>query len=477
MNNLLLILLFMAINLNPITGKMQKSLPNQYEYISIPYSNTTYQIFLPQVLRELQGYYVSLDGNDSNPGTIYQPWKTIGKAAQMVRPGDTVYIRDGVYIESPRFTISGTELKPIKILAYPGETAVVDGVNLLPTSYRGLVSVFGDWVIISGLEIRNSQYIGLVLYGKHNTAVNIFAHHNQKSGLNINGDYGVVENSIAWRNSMQNEFWEGSNWSAGIAASNDLTDGITEHAIIRNNIAWENWGEGINTNEASGTIIEGNISHDNFSTNIYISDATNILCQRNFVYTDPKSYVFPYGSHAGIMLGDETYDPPSANITIINNIAYGNQGNFWWWQGVEGGGMNNVLVANNTFVNGIGDPNRGRGNVIISRGDHQNVRFVNNLVRQDGELPVIAAIDQPGVTYSHNLWSKPPYNYVVSPDDIITDPMLAETGEIYSAEWYMPISSSPAIDHALRIPEVLDDYFQRLRGTFPDIGAIETTPN
>ena len=92
-------------------------------------------------------------------------------------------------------------------------------------------------------------------------------------------------------------------------------------------------------------------------------------------------------------MGDEIYNPPSANITVINNISFGNHGNFWWWQGVQGGGMNNVLIANNIFMNGIGDPNRGEGGIIISQGDHQNVRFENNLVQQDGDLPVIATVD------------------------------------------------------------------------------------
>ena len=431
-------------------------------------------LFLPLISTRLSGYFVSPDGSDTNPGTFSEPWKTIGKAAEMVNPGDTVYIRGGIYIEAPRLTISGTEKNLIKILAYPGETPVVDGENQLPHSYRGLVSIFGDWVYISGLEIRNSIYAGLGLYGKHDTANDIFAHHNQSSGIHIGGDFGVVENSHIWRNSMHNEFDAGSGVSPGLTAARD-SDGITEYAVIRNNVVWENWGRGISTFEANGTIIEDNISHDNFY-NIYISDATNILCQRNFVYTNPGSYVFPYGTHAGIMLGDETYTPPSASITIINNIAFGNQGNFWWWQGVQGGGMDNVLIANNTFVNGIGNPGQGREGVIISSGDHQNVRFETTWSNRTGDPPVIATIDQPDVTYSYNLWSKHPYEAASGPGDVIGDPMLAKTGEPYLPDWFRLTDFSPAIDQALLIPEVIDDYFGNLRGSFPDMGAIEYYP-
>ena len=46
------------------------------------------------------GYFVATTGNDANPGTQSQPWRTIGKAAQTAKAGDTVYaefIRDHGY--------------------------------------------------------------------------------------------------------------------------------------------------------------------------------------------------------------------------------------------------------------------------------------------------------------------------------------------------------------------------------------------
>jgi hypothetical protein len=444
------------------------------EYANTSTSFDTFQLFFPQVSKELHGYFVSTKGDDSNPGTLNLPWKTIGKAARSLVAGDTVYIREGVYNETIQFTTSGTLLNPIQIFAFPGENPIIDGFNNIPGPGSALLWIIGDYIYASGLEVRNSKYFGILVLGNYNVVSDMFIHHNQSTGILITGGYSsTVEDSRIWRNALSNEYGGGNAWGTGISAARS---GVS-FATIRNNSVWENWGEGISTFEADHITIEDNISHDNFSTNIYLSDSTNVSCQRNFVFTDPDSYVFPYGSHAGIMLGDETYDPPSANITVINNIAYGNQGNFWWWQGVEGGGMNNVLIANNTFVNGIGDPNRGRGGVIISRGDHQNVRFENNLVRQDGELPVIATIDQPGIAYSHNLWSKPPYDYVISLGDIIADPKLSEMSEPFSVEWFIPFSSSPAIDQALGIPHVVDDYFLHPRGAFPDMGAIEYIPD
>ncbi len=42
-------------------------------------------------------YYVSLSGNDSNAGTIDQPWASINRATHNVVAGDTIYIRGGAY--------------------------------------------------------------------------------------------------------------------------------------------------------------------------------------------------------------------------------------------------------------------------------------------------------------------------------------------------------------------------------------------
>lgn len=430
----------------------------------------THQVFLPMVSGG-RGFYVAPNGSDANPGTLLLPWKTIGKAAQMVGPGDTVYIRDGIYAEMVDLDISGTEANPIKIRTYPGENSIIDGG--FREDWGSLLNIMGDYIDVSDIEVRNSDGWGIYVYGNYDVVDNVYVHHCRLAGIMINhGQHSTVQNSRVWRASLVNEYGQSNTWATGLSAARD---GVS-YATIRNNTVWENWGEGISSFEADHITIEDNISHDNYSTNIYISDSTNVLCQRNFVYMNPESYVYGYGSNGGIMMGDEKYDPPSANITIINNIAYGSQGNLWWWQGSQGGGMNNVLIAHNTFVNGIGDPGRGRGGVIISEGDHQNVRFENNLVQQDGELPVIATVEQSGIAYSHNLWSKTPWGPASGPGDITGDPLLKHIGNPDDPDWYRLTVTSPAIGHALSIPEVLFDFFNLARGGSPDMGAIEYVP-
>jgi len=71
-------------------------------------------------------FYVSPSGNDSNPGTLSSPWRTINSSLTRLNPGDTLFLRGGTYFESVNATVSGTSVAPITIESYPGENATID---------------------------------------------------------------------------------------------------------------------------------------------------------------------------------------------------------------------------------------------------------------------------------------------------------------------------------------------------------------
>jgi len=73
-------------------------------------------------------YFVATDGNDGNPGSESQPWKTLQHAADTVGPGDTVSVHGGNYAGAYLET-SGTSSQPIVFQAFAGETPTlfVDG--------------------------------------------------------------------------------------------------------------------------------------------------------------------------------------------------------------------------------------------------------------------------------------------------------------------------------------------------------------
>ncbi|HSC88994.1 MAG TPA: DUF1565 domain-containing protein, partial [Polyangiaceae bacterium] len=73
-------------------------------------------------------YYVAVDGSDSGPGTIEQPFATLQKAINVAQPGELVYVRGGVYnivqgtnpATGIHFNKSGrSDTERIRYFAYP----------------------------------------------------------------------------------------------------------------------------------------------------------------------------------------------------------------------------------------------------------------------------------------------------------------------------------------------------------------------
>ncbi len=420
---------------------------------------------------EAATYYVATWGSDGNPGSESAPFRTIGRGASAANAGDTVYVRGGTYVESVNITKSGNSSAPIRLHAYPGETPVMDGQSWTPGTWGSLILLSGNYIDVSGFELKNSAQYGTMLYGHHNSVRNMNVHHSYLNGVTARGDYSLVENCRVWQNSLDNYQGSGNGmWGAGLTAARDPVNGITDGAVLRRNVVYNNWGEGASTFEANGTVMEDNVVYDNWTVNLYLSDLTNGLIQGNLVYTTPNN---PTGRRStGMGLADETTKNPSRNITIVNNVVSQTATNFTWWSGISNSGMNNVLVAHNTFVNATGT------NIAIGYGSHQNTRFANNVIQQDDSAQ-IAWVDSRngGLTYSRNLWSKSRPGNVSSWDDIVADSLLARIGGTVagqlSGDWFKLQSSSPAINKANVISSITQDFFGNNRDSTPDIGAVE----
>ena len=74
-------------------------------------------------------FYVAPDGNDAHPGTAAKPWATLQAGVNRLEPGDTLFVRGGIYRETVTFPRSGTADKPITVKAVAGETVVVSGCD------------------------------------------------------------------------------------------------------------------------------------------------------------------------------------------------------------------------------------------------------------------------------------------------------------------------------------------------------------
>lgn len=174
-------------------------------------------------------YVDAVRGSDRNNGSQASPWKTIAFALKQIRPGETLYLRGGVYYERVYCSVAGTAKKPITIRSFPGELAVLDGgfraffedpqkawkpvVNgtsgefRSTRSYRNLRNLhgrFGDSLI--GLQVyyhsedlRGERYVGPgIWYNRATGHIHIrFAHH-EKSGL-IRGRTALSEKYLPHR--------------------------------------------------------------------------------------------------------------------------------------------------------------------------------------------------------------------------------------------------------------------------------------
>lgn len=116
-------------------------------------------------------YYVTVDGNDENAGTITHPWGTWQKAFDSAQPGDTVYFREGTWYLGAGEKVTydpqaghgnkGTYSNWICFMNYPGETPILDASGT--TNFE------------ESFEVWHTSYVlikGLVFQGKKQKTVN-----------------------------------------------------------------------------------------------------------------------------------------------------------------------------------------------------------------------------------------------------------------------------------------------------------------
>ncbi len=73
--------------------------------------------------------FVAPDGDDTNPGTLARPLRSVAGAVQTAPAGATIVVRGGVYREQ-----IGAVAKRLTIQAYPGEQVWLDGAVVIATS-------------------------------------------------------------------------------------------------------------------------------------------------------------------------------------------------------------------------------------------------------------------------------------------------------------------------------------------------------
>jgi len=161
-------------------------------------------------------YYISLSGNDNNPGTRVSPFKTIQKVNSLrLRAGDKVYFKGGEIFKGT-LTVSpgshGNAHAPVVITSYGSGKAVIRansnrGVSLYKTQYviirnltltglgrksgnreNGLTILNSKHIQAGNLDISGFQKSGLLIdSSSHITASHVFVHNNGAAGITVEG--------------------------------------------------------------------------------------------------------------------------------------------------------------------------------------------------------------------------------------------------------------------------------------------------
>ena len=124
-------------------------------------------------------YYVSTNGNDVGDGSAAHPWATLRHADEVVGPGDTVLVADGVYRGDIVLRKSGTSGHPITFAAEHKWKAKLVGTSSGDGS--AVIRVTGGRIIIKGFDISGKNANGIILAyagtsASYNQAVGNYVH-------------------------------------------------------------------------------------------------------------------------------------------------------------------------------------------------------------------------------------------------------------------------------------------------------------
>lgn len=323
-------------------------------------------------------YFVAVTGDDANPGTETEPWRTIQHAADTVQAGDTVQIRGGVYAETVVINVSGSEAGgSITFKSYEGETAVLDGTTFSsPDGDIGLTIENQNYLIIEGLEIRhyttnraNAVPMGIFVTGAshHIQLLNNHIHHIETHGGSNGNAHGLAVYGSAAPASINNILIQGNelhDLQLGNSEALVLNGNVEQFTVSQNrvhdndNIGIDLIGfEGVAPDAAfdqarDGTVSQNVVYNIDTSSNpayfgeqsaggIYVDGGTRITVERNHIHD----------ANIGIEIASEHQGRATSYITVRNNLIIHNHiaGLAMGGYDTNRGSTENCVVVNNTF--------------------------------------------------------------------------------------------------------------------------------
>lgn len=392
-------------------------------------------------------YYVDIGGDDNNSGTEESPWATLKKAAEEAKAGDTVFIKNGLYIVQNKISIES--YGPITFQAFPGHeptlkyigneayffsigqnanNITVDGITFIrATNFDGnIISVGGRFAVITNCHIffedgytpKKYDCIKIMKTGYGTTIENCEIYGAPNQGIDtVGGDNIVVRNNTI--RDCQNAI---------------VLKGGSENDLIENNRCY---------NCGYGAIGLGGTTDLQFIN--YLHENKNSIVRRNVIYYDEEN---------NNNIGGGIFLQGASDCQVYNNTIIG--------AGIHircGGDPNNPLICSsqNKIYNNIIWRTGNDGILVVEPGNDMELEMNNNLYWKttgSGEFKIM------GQWYTYTEFK---VLFDFDKNSLFRDPLLVDIqGEDFSLT-----SQSPCIDAGFRIPD--EPFF----GQQIDIGAIE----
>lgn len=423
-------------------------------------------------------FFVATDGNDENDGSMESPLASIQKAQELATPGDTVYIRgglyqpeendisdvDGIFASVTRLNKSGVEGNRINYWAYPGETPVFDFLNVKPAEKRVVgIRVTGSYIHIKGLELTgiqttittHTESYAIRSEGSYNIFERLSLHDNVGTGLrHFNGGHNLFLNIDSYKN------WDNVS-EAGIGDNNDgfgihpNSSGVGN--VIRGCRAWFNSDDGFDIIRADAAVTIDNswAFYNGFSPNFQsLGDGTGFKVG-GFAHDEEDRLPETIPSHT-IQFSIAARN--KANGFYANHHL---SGNYWY---------NNSAYLNTVNFNMLNRPTREDADNID--GDGYDHVLINNLSHISGFVSRhFAYIDTSKNTVKTNSWELGSFlssnDFVSLNIDLLTAPRN-EDGSLPEVDFMKPTEGS-------RIVNSGTDIGFEFQSSAPDLGAIETS--
>ena len=420
-------------------------------------------------------YYVDgTSGSDSYPGTQSMPWKTIRKAANTLKGGDTAIVNPGTYNERVVITSSGSSGSLISFEAQgtvqcqgftvKGNDVQVKGFRVTATQPTWDAEGYGIWVEGTNCIIENNHAYycptgGIVTTASSSACIirNNKCQRNALNGLEIGGVGHLVENNEIWATIC---YHTPTNWSPSGDANGIMVWG-SGHIIRRNYIHDISYNDSENQGyapliDAFQTVADGR----------HPGGATNVLFERNLViltgYRDPSAHCIAF------RLREASF------ITIRNNIliAFGGTET-----GENGGTSHHVKIQNNTLIGSLAyPPSLWPIGISLDYCPYSTVK--NNIVYDQVNYPIyLSGSSFTGLEIGHNCTYNSDGTTPIGtpqPNDLwsVNPKFVNAAGRDFHLQ-----SSSPCINAGSAIADNIADYEGNPRpiGAGWDIGAYEYT--